>query len=109
MADFSDVERFAHRLNRASVTEELEEEWRDEWAPRLAAEMENQAPRLTGHLAGSIRASAEGVEVGADYAFYVARGTSRMAPQPFDLLSIETVRPRAAKGAGRLAIDRLTR
>lgn len=109
MADFSQVERFARRLHQAGDIRELERDWIDDWAPVLAGEMKSRAPRDTGTLANSIRTTDDGVEVGVDYAFYVARGTSRMAPQPFDLQSIETVLPRAADGAGKLAVRKLQR
>ncbi len=107
MADFSQIERFAQRLDQAGDIQELEREWINEWAPKLAADMKQRAPRRTGTLAESIQPTDQGVEVGVDYGVYVARGTSHMAPQPFDVQAIQSTLPRAADGAAKLAIDKL--
>ena len=99
-------EVFARRLEQSA--RELEPEWRRDWSKEVADEMSRRAPRDTGRLAASMRVTDEGVVADVAYAVYVARGTSRMAPRPFDLEAVAAVIKDAAEGAGDLVIRELT-
>ena len=103
----SDLERFARKLERHAS--DLEDEWRDDWSPRLADELARRSPVDSGRLAASWVVTEDGVESTTSYGVYVARGTSRMAPNPFDLRAVDSVIGDAADGAGDLVIRELTR
>lgn len=103
MLDFSEVDRFARRLDHASRSG-FDNDWESDWSRETAEEMRARAPRRTGRLAASIQAQSEGVSVGAPYAAFVEYGTARTAPQPYVRPSLNSIRPRAVRDAGDRAI-----
>lgn len=105
MIDTSQVDRFAARLN-TTPSPQIEDGWRDEWSTKVADEMRDLAPSLTGALRSSIRTSDEGVIVGVDYGAYVEYGTADTAPQPFVLPAVNRLaRPAAEDAAQRVLRD----
>lgn len=106
MLDFSDVTRFAARLNQP--IELVEEGWQGEWSNKVADEMRVNAPVDTGALRASIQPTSDGVEVGVRYGAFVEYGTSDTAPQPFASPAVNRLSRPAAEDAGRRVIRRLT-
>lgn len=101
MLDFSQVTRFAGRLNTS--VEVVEEPWQGEWSRKVADEMRSFAPVATGALRASIQATDDGVEVGVDYGAFVEYGTSDTAPQPFAGPAVNRlIRPAAQDAANRV-------
>jgi hypothetical protein len=105
VVDTSQVDRFAQRLN-TTPSPLVEEAWRREWSVKVAAEMRNLAPSLTGALKASIQPNDDGVIVGVPYGAYVEYGTGDTPPQPYALpATVKLVRPAAADAANRVIRD----
>lgn len=107
MFDFSDVTRFALKLNM-TPDPSFEDRWRREWSGKVAEEMRSLAPSDTGRLRASIQPSSEGVRVGVDYAGFVEYGTSDTAPQPFAGPSVNRLSRPAVEDAARQVLRDLT-
>jgi len=105
MINTSEVDRFAAKLNN-SPGPTVEATWVDEWAEKVADEMRNRAPVLTGALRNSITTIPTGVIVGVDYGAYVEYGTSDTAPQPFVGPAVDRLtRPAAEDLGGRVILE----
>lgn len=100
MIDFSDVTRFAARLN-ASPSPGIEDGWQGEWSAKVADEMRSLAPVDTGALRASIQSTGDGVEIGVSYGTFVEYGTSDTASQPFAAPAVNRLARPAAADAGR--------
>lgn len=63
-------------------------------AQRIASAASSAAPRLTGTLAGSVRATGNVVTASAPYSGYVEHGTGDTPAQPFFFPAFDAERPR---------------
>lgn len=80
----TDLDRFARQLDRApDQLIRRGEETISDIADDIAGEMERLAPRRTGRLARSIRASGGVISVGAEYGPFQEYGTAHNPPRPF--------------------------
>ena len=118
--DASAIDDFQRKVNRAvrdieKMADEWEEDWGDEWVDEMkstvAVSSGDRSPgsEKYGHLRDNIRQiEPGGITMGDAYWWwFLERGTSRMAAQPFVKPSMKKIRTPARKDAGARAIDLL--